>query len=59
MRLKKKKTKQIKNKLIALRVTDKDYKLIKRKALLYCEGNISEFITYASRNFLPSKDELQ
>ena len=32
---------------------------IKQKANIYTDGNVSEYILYASLNFIPSKDDLE
>lgn len=44
---------------INLRCTLKEFYDIKKKALVYCDGNISEYVTYAARSYMPSKDELK
>jgi len=40
------------------RCTIKQFYDIKKKAMLYCEGNMSEFMVYASTNYTPGRDEL-
>lgn len=57
MRLKKEKA--VKNEKLTFRLSGADLKKIKRMALIYCEGNESEWCLYASLNFMPSGDELE
>ena len=57
MRLKKKKNN--KTKAINLRCTEEEYNIIMRKSLLYTEGNTSEFIVFASTEFVPSKEDFE
>ena len=51
--------KHLKNKLIALRFTDKQYNHIKMHALLYSEGNISEYMLYAALNYKVRQSDLE
>ncbi len=37
---------------------EQEYEL-RRKANIYCEGNLSEYLLYAGLNFLPSKDDFE
>lgn len=57
MRLKK----PIKNKIetLTFRCTKDERMQLKRKAVLYCEGNISEWMLYASLYFVPNKDDFE
>ncbi len=57
MRLKK----PIKNKVenLTFRCTKDERMQIRRKAALYCEGNISEWILYAALNFIPDKEDFE
>ena len=57
MRLKKDKV--TKNRKIEARVSEDQYNQIHRSSLLYCEGNVSEFIAYAALNFVPNKEDLE
>ena len=57
MRLKKKKTN--KTEPVNFRCTLEEFQLIQRKALLYTEGNLSEFIVFASTEFVPSKEDFE
>lgn len=57
MRLKKQK--EYKTQFIGLRCTDEQYNKIKTAALLYTEGNISEFCLYALINFEIDSDDLE
>ena len=59
MRLKIEKSDDKKEKTVNLRLTLKDYYSIKRKALVYTDGNISEFLTYAGKYFSPIRDDLE
>ena len=58
MRLKTKRPK-VKIKRLNLRCSITDYYEIQRKANIYCEGNVSEYLTYVGRHYIASKDELQ
>lgn len=56
MKKKKRKSKDVK---IEVRV-DKVYKNgLKQKALLYCDGNLSEFILCALDNYVPRREDLE
>ena len=57
MRLKKKKDN--KSKAINVRCTEDEFNTIMRKALLYTEGNLSEFIVFAATEFVPSKEDFE
>jgi len=57
MRIKKKNT--TKDKFLGLRISEKEQNAIKIKANLYTEGNVSEWILYASTNYRPKKEELE
>jgi len=57
MKLKNKK--QLKNKFCAFRCTEKDFYNIKRNALLYSEGNISEYMLYAALNYKVLNSDLE
>lgn len=57
MRLKKKKER--KEDQIQIRCKTSEKNEIQAKANLYTEGNLSEFILYAAKNYVPSKKELQ
>lgn len=48
-----------KNTRINVRITEKEYKKIKRKAMLYAEGNISAYLIYCGINFVPHKSEIK
>lgn len=54
-----KKDKKKKTGFVGGRCTQIDYNNIKTKANIYCEGNISEWIIYAAKNYVPRKSELE
>lgn len=56
MRLKKEK--KTKFKRIEVRASEQEKNDIQLKANLYTDGNISEWIIYASMNYKPKKSEL-
>lgn len=56
MRLKK--NTEFKSERINLRCTIADYYDIKRKANIYADGSISEYVTYAAKHYTPCKDDL-
>ena len=56
MRLKNEKN--LKSERLNLRCTLSDYYDIKRKANIYADGCISEYITYAAKHYTPCKDDL-
>ena len=57
MRLKKNKI--YKGKVIAFRVTEKEFNLIKIRANLYTDGNVSEWITQAGLKFKPKRADIE
>ena len=57
MKLKVKKP-QVRNEKIEARCTQKEKRLIQRKAKLY-GVSVSEWVRYASMNYLPSGEELE
>lgn len=52
-------TSATKEKVISLRMTEKDFMKIKRKAMLYTRGNVTEYLTYVGINYVPGKDEIK
>ncbi len=48
-----------KNERIDLRLTKAQKNKIKQKAELYCEGNVAEYVLYASLNFVPGKEDFE
>lgn len=58
MRLKQDCKKNKKSEALTFRLTQKELNNIKRSALTYCEGNISEFILFAATHFIPDKSDL-
>jgi uncharacterized protein (DUF1778 family) len=48
----------VEKRLLNLKVTDEERKLIKLNADKYANGNISEWVRYASLNFLPEEKDL-
>jgi len=46
----------IKDKLITMKVTEKEKKMIERKAKKYSKGNTSEFIRSSINSFLSDKE---
>jgi len=57
MRLKKPKTN--KTQRITFRCVESDMNAMMRKACIYTEGNLSEYILYAALNFVPSKEDFE
>lgn len=57
MRLKR--PEKAKNEKIQTRCTTAVLNLIKSKANIYCEGNLSEYVIYASLNFVPGKEDFE
>lgn len=57
MRLKK--NKNNKTERIALRLTEQENNKVKQKANIYTNGNVSEYMLYASLNFVPSKEDFE
>ena len=57
MRLRRMKEK--KSEFIGLRVSVEELNRIKQRALLYCEGNMSEFILYACLNYEIKEKDLE
>lgn len=43
---------------IRVRLSDEELNEITRKAMQYTDGNLSAWVLYASKNYVPSKDEL-
>ena len=58
MRLKRKKAIK-KTEFLICRCKKTEKNKIKRKANLYCEGNVSEWLIHASINYLPNKEDLE
>jgi len=46
-------------KKVQFRLTHKDYAVLKQKAALYTEGNVSHWIRAALKNYRPRKSELE
>ena len=42
-----------------IRVSQEQKNFLKSKALLYTEGNVSEYLIYAALNFVPSKEDFE
>lgn len=57
MRLKK--AKKNKTERVIFRCTEEDLNHFMRKALLYTEGNLSEYLTFAAKEFVPDKDDFE
>ena len=57
MRLKK--PKNNKTQRITFRCVEAELNAIMRKACIYTEGNLSEYILYAALNFVPSKEDFE
>lgn len=57
MRLKK--SKKNKTSRLAFRCTEDEENKMQQKANLYTEGNVSEWIIYASLNFVPGKEDFE
>lgn len=45
-------------KLLAIRLTYKEHEMIKKAASTYSNGNVSQWIRYASTNFKPKTKDL-
>jgi len=48
-----------KSEFIGLRLTLKDLNKIRQRSLIYCEGNISEFVLYAALNYTINRKDLE
>lgn len=59
MGLRIKKTKRAERRNLTLRVTEAELNLIRRKALVHTDGNISEWIRYAAQACSPRKNDLE
>ena len=57
MRLKK--AKKLKMETLAFRCQRPDRNAIQRKANIYTDGNLSEYLLYAALNFVPSKHDFE
>ena len=57
MRLKR--PEESKSERIDIRITKTHKNALKRKAALYTEGNVAEYILYASLNFVPGKEDFE
>jgi uncharacterized protein (DUF1778 family) len=58
-RVRLKQDKEYKTEFIGFRLTKEHRNEIQLKANIYAEGNISEFVLYAARNFLPQYEDLE
>lgn len=47
-----------KSRYLPVKVTQEDYAVIKEKAIQYTEGNVSEWVRYASTTLLPKSSDL-
>ena len=50
---------ETKDERISIKLTEKEKRLLERKALLYAEGNLSRYLIYCGSNFIPDKNELK
>ena len=57
MRLKKGNNNKVKR--TTFRSTESEFNKIQQKANIYTDGNLSEYILFASLNFVPSKDDFE
>lgn len=57
--MKLKKEKKNKTARVNFRCTEADLNSIQLKANLYTEGKLSEYIVYASKNFVASKEDFE
>lgn len=48
-----------KSERLDLRITKKHKNMIRQKAQLYCDGNMAEWVVYASLNFVPGGEDLE
>jgi len=44
---------------ISVRCRQEDANKIKQKANIYCDGNISEYLTFAALNFVPGQEDFE
>ena len=44
---------------VNIRCLETEENKITRKAMLYTDGNISEYVLYAALNFVPSKEDFE
>jgi len=58
IKMKEKKRKR-KSQKIEVRVSEEFKNKVKQKALLYCEGNLSEYILSALENYKPRREDLE
>lgn len=42
-----------------IRLTEENRNKIQTKANLYCEGNVTEYMVYASLHFVPGKEDFE
>jgi len=57
MRLRK--IKNVKQSTIGVRCTKREREFIRKRAMLYCEGNLSEYIVYCCLNFVIGKQDIE
>jgi hypothetical protein len=48
-----------KSERIDLRITKDQKNKIRQKAALYCEGNVAQYVLYASLHFVPGKEDFE
>lgn len=48
-----------KSERLDMRCTPAEKNAIRRKAALYCDGNLNEWVRYAALNFMPGADDLE
>ena len=57
MRLKK--AKKNKTESVGVRCKESEFNLLQRKANIYTDGNLSEYVLFAALNFVPSKEDFE
>ena len=57
MRLKK--AKKNKTESVGVRCKQDEYNALQRKANIYTDGNLSEYVLFAALNFVPSKEDFE
>jgi len=59
MNLRLKKVKRDPGKNLTFRISEKEYNNVLKKAAVFTDGNVSEWVRYASQNFMPRKSDLE
>jgi poly(A) polymerase Pap1 len=51
--------KSSKDERVSFRCTTEEFNELQRKANIYTDGNLSEYLIYAGKNFVPSKEDFE